>query len=130
MKKALLGLFVAAACLMTACDKKDKDAAEGYTLGIDVQSAFDQDHVQIYIDDRNVLDKTLTTNDLLGVCLTEGQITKLVGVGSHTLKVVINEHVTETNGFSMNKNLYVGIGYNPQTKDITFQYADHPFVYD
>lgn len=128
MKRATLIFLLLAIAILPSCKKEE--ALNTFTLGIDVQSSFDGDVVQVVIDGQEVINKQLQTNYVLGVCYEDGQITTTANEGSHEIKVVVNNAVTEIETFTMSNDLYIGIGFNPQTNDITFVYANERFLYD
>lgn len=127
MKRVLLiSSLLLAIVMLYSC----KEEGDRFTLGIDVQSYFDQDNVQVFVDGQLLINKQLRTNPVLGVCLYEGQITTTQNEGAHEMKVVVNNTATKTENFSLHKNFYIGINYNQQTKEISFAYADQRFLYD
>jgi len=123
MKKSALYLLLLAFTVFSSCEKELKD----YNLAIDLQSSFDQDNVQVFIDGYPEYDQKATTNQLLGLA---GSTTTTRTEGYHQLKVVINNSTSKTSVFPLNANLYIGINYNVQSKEITVLYSNHPFGYD
>ena len=105
------------------CTKKE------YTLGIDVQSAFNQDQVQIFLDGGEVLNKNLETNYTIGVCLG-GSVVIDLAEGKHVMLVRINGNEHSKEVFSIHNDHYIGVNYNPQTKEISYLHSDHIFRYD
>lgn len=112
--------------ILNACKKGSGEQ----TLGIDVQSAFNQDKVQIFIDGEEMLNQRLQTNWVLGACLPDGQITTTKSEGRHEIKVIINDIVTRTENFSLNNPLYIGVNFDPQTNAVSFIYSGQQFIYD
>ena len=98
------------------------------SVGIDVQSFFNQDIVQITIDNKEVLNRKLQTGNILAVC-SDGRINVNLTEGNHVIKIIINNLTTKTETFLLTKALYVGVNYNEQTKEISLIYSDHPFGY-
>jgi hypothetical protein len=131
MKKTAF-IFLMLLGLLNAC-KKDSNPVplEGdLTLGVDVQSSFEQDVVQVIIDGETVINKQLQTNYVLGVCMHDGQVITTRNEGSHEIKVIVNNIITRSETFSMSNDRYIGINYNRQTNEITFIYSDQRFMYD
>lgn len=126
MKKSALVIVLLTAFIFNSCKKETAT----YTVGIDVQSSFEQDHVQALIDGQPLFDQQFQTNDLLGVCTPDGSFRSSKTAGSHQLKVIVNNIVTKTESFTLNKALYIGIRYNRQTNSLSFIYADQPFLYE
>ena len=112
--------------LVSACKK---DSGE-QTLGIDIQSSFNQNKVQVFIDGQELLNRRLQTNWVLGVCAVDGQISTTKTEGRHEIKVIVNDRVTKTENFSLHNALYIGVIYNPQTNEISFVYSGKQFIYD
>ena len=119
-------VFFLTLILLWSCKEENVNTVP---LGLDVQSSFNQDNVQITIDNREIMNRELQTNNLLGVC-DDGRINIKLGEGKHVIKIVINNLITKTETFSLNKALYIGVNYFEQTKEISFIYSDHPFGYD
>lgn len=117
--------------ILPSC-KKDLNTftVNTFTLGVDVQSSFDQDRVQVFIDGQEVINKRLQTNYSLGVCFVDGQITTTKNEGNHKIKIIVNNAATKTETFSLNNNLYIGINYNRQTNEISIIYSNQRFIYD
>lgn len=116
----VLVLVIFASC------KKDQAL---YTLGVDVQEAFEQDNVQVFIDGETVISSRLTTNHALGVC-PDGIIKTSKNKGKHEIKVVINNTAVLTNSFSLKRDLYIGVEYNRQSGAISLEFSKYPFLYD
>lgn len=101
-----------------------------FSLGIDVQASFNQDDVKILVDGQERINMTLQTSNLLGVCSGVGQIKFAVEGGVHKIEVIVNNSVVKAENFSMDKNLYIGVNYNPLVKEISLIYSNTPFGYD
>lgn len=101
-----------------------------HELSVDFQSSFDNDHVRLVIEGSEMLDRNLQTNNLLGVCTDGGQVSWALPSGEHTLTVTINGSTTNSTTVMLNRARYVGVGYNRQSNEITFQISDEPFAYD
>ena len=119
-------LFFLSLSILSACKKGSGEQ----TLGIDIQSAFNQDKVQVFIDGQEMLNQRLQTNWVLGVCMPDGQIITTKSQGGHEIKVIVNDIVTRTDNFSLNNPLYIGVIFNPQTNAISFVYSGQRFIYD
>jgi hypothetical protein len=124
MKK--ITIFFLALSLLWSCQEENVNTI---TLGLDVQSSFNQDNVKITIDHKEIINRQLQTNNLLGVC-GDGRISIKLSEGNHVIKIVVNNLTTKTETFSLNKVLYIGVNYLEQTKEISLIYSDHPFGYD
>lgn len=101
-----------------------------HTLGVDVQSSFDQAHVRIQIDGFEILNKTLQTNYVLSFCSPDGRVVTKKRTGSHTITVWVNNTFSTTEIFQLENDLYIGVNYNPATHGISFIYSNSPFLYD
>lgn len=114
--------------LLSSCDDDKKE----FSLVVAVQSSFDQDQVQVFIDGEEIVNRKLQTNYSVGVCFLDGEAGLNMGIaeGNHLIKVSINNTVTETAEFNVNNDLYIGINYDQQTSRISFIYANEPFAYD
>jgi hypothetical protein len=124
MKK--ITMFFLALILLWSCQEEN---ANTITLGVDVQSFFNHDNIKITIDNKEIINTQLQTNNLLGVC-DDGRISIKLSEGNHVIKIVVNNLTTKTEKFSLNKVLYIGINYLEQRKEISLIYSDNPFGYD
>ncbi|MCD6064051.1 MAG: hypothetical protein K0R82_1962 [Flavipsychrobacter sp.] len=113
--------------VLASCNNKVK---KSYNVGIDVQTQFENDKVQIYIDDEKILDKQLTTNDVLGVCLPDGVVHKEVKEGKRKLKVVVNGSATEVEKFTLTEDVYIGVRYDRSKGEISYIFQKEKFMYD
>jgi hypothetical protein len=126
MKKAAFFLFSILA--VAACS--DEENARDHTLHVIVQSSFDNDLVEVSVDGQLVMNRRLTTNHTIGLC-TDGMISTQLGKGNHTLKVRINNDVQKTMPFLLQEDeLFLGVGYDAQSKEIYIQFSLEPFAYD
>jgi hypothetical protein len=105
---------------------RDSDS-EKHTVGIDVQSSFEDDRVEILIDGKQIFDKTLTTNHLLGVC-NDGRFTTILTEALHQIKVTVNNSITKTEFFEPVGQKYLGINFDQQ--EVTIIFSETPFGYD
>ena len=123
--KKIAFLFLAL-ILLWSCKEENVNTS---IVRLDVQSSFNQDNVEITIDNNEIINKQLQTNNLLGVC-DDGRISIKLSEGNHVIKIMINNLTTKTETFSLNKVLYIGVNYVRQTKEISVIYSDNPFGYD
>jgi hypothetical protein len=129
--KKITTLFLSLILLISCKDEMSckEDNINTIPVGIDVQSFFEQDKVQITIDSKEIMNKKLLTHSSLGVC-PEGQIQIKLNEGNHVMKVTVNNSTTKTETFLLEKDLYIGVNYAKETKEISFVYFDQPFMYD
>jgi hypothetical protein len=123
MKKVLLSIPLVL-LLFAACRKTSNPAV--FDLGVDIQSSFDQDNVQVFIDNQPLLNSPLSSSPLLGLATS---ISTANTEGYHTIKVVINDNIVKTESFMQSNDLYIGVNYNRSTKAISLIYSDHGFMY-
>lgn len=124
MKKRAFVLFILMITILISC-KKDKT----YKVGIDVQSQFVNDSVELFLDNEPLIKKRLSTNNLLGVC-DDGIVRLTKKEGVHTLVFIVNNSATLVTNFSLNNNLYIGITYDPSDNEVSFVHSDEPFIYE
>ncbi|WP_133054042.1 hypothetical protein [Niastella yeongjuensis] len=125
MKKTIL--FTSLLLLLFAACRKANNPTV-YDLGVDVQSNFDNDNVQVLIDNQPLIKHTqLSTSNLLGFATS---ISTANTEGKHIIKVVVNDTTVQSESFTQSGDLYVGINYNKTTGAITFRFSPHRFVYD
>ena len=110
--------------LMMACRKSNGPAV--YDLGVDLQGAFNQDNVQVYIDDQALFNNKASTDFSWGLASSIGTTNT---AGYHTIKVIVNDNTIVTDQFKQNSNLYIGIGYNKQLNKVSFIYSPKRFLY-
>ncbi len=125
MKKFIIFSLLATS-LFYSCTKK----TDAITLGVDVQSSFNQDNVRVTIDGQELLHKDLQTNYVLGFCYQDGQLITATKSGEHEITVTVNNITTKTETFNLQNNLYIGINYNSQTNEISFIYSGQRFLYE
>lgn len=123
MKKVLLSIPLVL-LLFAACRKTSDPAV--FDLGVDIQSSFDQDTVQVFIDNQPLLNTPLSSSPLLGLATS---ISTANTEGYHTIKVVINDNIVKTESFMQSNDLYIGVNYNRSTKVISFVYSEQGFMY-
>lgn len=132
MNRKIFSIILVAIGLLTinvlaSCNKKAK---KSYNVGVDVQTQFKNDKVEIYIDDEKILDKQLTTNDVLGLCVPDGVVHKEVKEGKRKLKVVVNGSATKTEKFTLEQDVYIGVRYDRTTSEISYIFQNEKFLYD
>jgi hypothetical protein len=124
MKKTILSIPLVL-LLLVACRKTSNPTV--FDLGVDMQSTFDNDKVQVIIDNQPLLNTQVTTNHTLSLATS---ISTANTEGTHTIKVIVNNGVVKTERFTQKADLYIGVSYNKQENTISLVYADHPFAYD
>jgi hypothetical protein len=124
MNKAIL--FTSLVLLLFAACRKANNPTI-YDLGVDVQTNFDKDNVRVLIDNQPLLNTQVTTNDLLGFATS---ISTANTEGKHTIKVVVNGNIIQSESFTQSGELYIGINHNKTTGAITFRFSPYRFVYD
>jgi hypothetical protein len=126
--KKLLYIFLMSSALLHSCSEESTQ----YSLGIDIQSSFNEDNVQVFIDGKEMLNEHLQTELSTGVCSIDGKSGMRMKreEGDHEITVIVNETVTKTEHFQLNHNLYIGVTYNQDTHEIHLVYSDNQFMYD
>ena len=123
MKKT--GLFILlAVSLLTACRKEDTTPV--YTLGVDLQTNFSQDNVQINIDNQPLLNRQVSSSTSIGLA---SSISTANTNGTHTIQVIINDGTTFTQQFTQHGDLYIGVNYNKDTKAVSLALSEKRFTY-
>lgn len=119
----LLGLVT----IMGSCSEPNR-----FLLNIDIQSSFEYDDMEIFIDGRRVLNENVNTSWNVGVCFINGKITqpKSLTEGNHIIKVILNKSHTKIDEFTLNDNLHVGIRFDPDTEELSIDFQHEPFFYD
>jgi hypothetical protein len=125
MKKIILSIFLVST-LFTACRKNNGPAAE-FDLGVDLQSNYKEDHVQVFIDDQSLFNSMASTNNILSLA---GSIATTNTEGRHSIKVIINDSTTVTEEFEQQSDLYIGVVFNKDLQKVSFRYSPTKFVYD
>jgi len=123
MKKNVLSILTAA-LLLTACRKEDTTPV--YTLGVDLQSNFAQDNVQVNIDNQPLLNRQVSSSLSLGLA---SSVSTANTSGSHTIQVIINDSTTFTQQFTQHGDLYIGVNYNKETKAVNLVVSRKRFSY-
>lgn len=124
MKKTILSIPLVL-LLMTACRKTNNPTV--FDLGVDIQSSFENDKVQVFIDNQPLLNTEVTTNHTLSLATS---ISTANTEGNHTIKVIVNNAVVKTERFIQKADLYIGVNFSKENKTVSLVYAGHPFAYD
>jgi hypothetical protein len=124
MKKTILSIPLALV-LLTACRKSSNPTV--YDLGVDIQSNFNNDKVQVFIDNQPLLNTLVTTNHAWSLATS---ISTANTEGKHTIKVIVNEKAVSTETFSQKADLYIGVNYNQQNDKVNFTYSAQPYLYN
>ncbi len=127
MKKTTFALLFAIA-ILGSC-KKDDAADNTKTLGVDVQSYFNNDLIQVFVDGQQMINRSLKTDLSIGYCVDGGKIIVKETPGSHELKAIVKNNASLTESFVVNNDHYVGISYDSLTNKVSFTHQDHPFIY-
>jgi hypothetical protein len=123
MKKVLLSIPLAL-LLFAACRKTSNPAV--FDLGVDIQSSFDKDNVQVLIDNQPLLNTQVSSSPFLGLATS---ISTANTEGYHTIKVVVNDSTVKTESFMQSSDLYIGVNYNRSTRVVSFVYSENGFMY-
>lgn len=121
MRKVLA--FAIAACVCIASCSKE---AQTVVLGIDAQATFTQDHVQVFLDTKEIINDTLTSSPVITLC-ANGRFLTNISTGNHILKVIVNGTVQSQHTFNIAADHYIGITY--AVDKIDFISSDKPFNY-
>ena len=124
MKKTIL--FTSLVLLLFAACRKTSNPTV-FDLGVDVQTTFEKDNVQVFIDNQPLLNTQVSTNDQLGLATS---ISTANTEGKHTIKVVVNGNTVKSEDFTQSGDLYVGINYNKPASTVSIVFSAHRFVYD
>jgi hypothetical protein len=125
MKKIILTVFLLSS-LMMACRKNNGPAAK-FDLGVDLQSTFSEDHVQVLIDNELLYDNLATTNHVLSLAKSIGTTNT---EGKHHITLVVNNRTTVIDSFEQHANLYIGVSFDSALNKVSFRYSPTKFVYD
>lgn len=124
MKKTILSIPLVL-LLLTACRKTNNPTV--FDLGVDIQASFENDKVQVFIDNQPLLNTEVTTNHTLSLATS---ISTANTEGNHTIKVIVNNTVVKTESFTQKADLYIGVNFSKQSNAVSLIYAGHPFAYD
>jgi hypothetical protein len=125
MKRALF-IFAVVIVGLTGCD----DQPGTSTIEFHPQWTFEDDHVEIYLDDAMlVMDQKVKTLQVLGV---DPNAIKAIPTfsGEHSIRVVINHGSSQLKTIvSVNSDLYIGVNYNSKTGEISIHQSSKAFTY-
>jgi len=121
-KRSTRLIFLLIISALVSCQEDSKT----FDLGVDIQSFFDQDDVQVFIDDKQVIHEELKTDPVFIVC---SSVRLQKNEGNHTIRVVVNDTSAKTEVFQLKNDLFIGVNYDPISKEVSFIYASHPFGY-
>lgn len=124
MKKTILSIPLVL-LLLVACRKTNNPTV--FDLGVDIQSSFENDKVQVFIDNQPLLNTQVTTNHTLSLATS---ISTANTEGYHSIKVIVNNVIVKTESFTQKTDLYIGVNFNKTTRTVGFVYSAHPFAYD
>jgi hypothetical protein len=124
MKKTILSIPLVL-LLLAGCRKVNNPTV--FDLGVDIQSSFENDKVQVFIDNQPLLNTEVTTNQTLSLATS---ISTANTEGSHTIKVIVNNVVVKTESFTQKADLYIGVNFNKVNSTVGFVFSAHPFGYD
>jgi hypothetical protein len=122
--KTLLPMLLLLFGILMACQ-----SPETRTLGIDIQSTFENDHALVFLDADTVYNDIFTTNQVLGVC-PNGITTVPADEGVHRISVILNGTVQKNESFAVKKDHYIGVNFDRVTGQISFVHSNEPFGYD
>lgn len=113
---------------INGCDNNvDTNKAEPADhLQVDLQTWFLNVNVKVSIDNSIVFNDTVTTGSILAyAAIIPINITK----GKHSLKVTVENTITNESTFTIDDTLYVGVHYSATNSNITFDFQKEPFPY-
>jgi hypothetical protein len=84
------------------------------------------------IDEKQVINEKVQTILVLGASSVNGELGSRFTrpEGNHKISVMVNGDISKTDNIQLSKDLYIGVNYDRQTKEISFIYNDQPFGYD
>jgi hypothetical protein len=123
MKKTILSIPLVL-LLLGACRKASNPTV--YDLGVDMQTSFEKDHVQVLIDNQPLLNTQVSTNQVLKLATS---ISTAATEGRHSIKVIVNDSTVKTDSFTQSADLYIGINYDKATKAVSIAYSTYRFTY-
>lgn len=124
MKKVLLSIPLVL-LLFAACRKTSNPAV--FDLRVDLQATFEQDHVQVIIDNQPLSNTEVTTIPTLGIAKS---ISTAATEGMHSIKVIVNDSTVKTEDFTQSANLYIGVTFNKAAKTVSIAYSTRPYAYN
>lgn len=110
-----------------SCKKSNDCPHNLYEVGIDFQSEFNDDRVEVRVDTIRLLNEKINSNSLLG--LAKSLKTNL-NQGYHHLQIRINTNIDFSKNIYISKNSYYAINYNRLTGLIQISVSDSPYMYE
>jgi hypothetical protein len=123
MKKTILSIPLVL-LLLGGCRKASNPTV--YDLGVDMQTSFEKDHVQVLIDNQPLLNTQVSTNPDLKLATS---ISTAATEGRHSIKVIVNDSTVKTDSFTQSADLYIGINYDKAAKTVSIAYSTYRFAY-
>jgi uncharacterized protein YcfL len=123
MKKTILSIPLVL-LLLAGCRKTDNPTV--FDLGVDMQTTFEKDRVQVLIDNQPLLNTELSTNRILGLAKS---VSTAATEGTHTIKIIVNDSTVKTESFTQSGDLYIGINYDKTGKTVKITYSTYRFGY-
>lgn len=108
--KIIYSIFISL-ILLSGCKQSTEPDNPYFYVKIEAGSSFLNDSVQVTLDNKTVLDSTITTNDALS--LAWGSTWQKLTKESHILKIAVLN-------FSAQKDYYIGTQYDSTTVIIKF----------
>ena len=122
----IISLLIICLGIFNACKKEqEKDRS---LLKIDLQSQFTNNHVKIYIDNRLVFDKLITTSPSIGLA---DSYSDTLSNQTHKIKIIVDNQDQTEFLINLKTTTYVGLNYytnNPTHFSRMIQ--AQPFMYD
>jgi hypothetical protein len=84
---------------------------------VDLQTWFSNVNVKVSIDNSIVFNDTVTTGSILAYAAI---IPIDINKGTHSLKVTVENSITNESTFTINDTLYVGVHYSATNSNVTF----------
>lgn len=124
MKSFLSILFLAASFFVSCSDEPTI-----HTVEFHVQTEFDDDLVEIYIDDGQVvLNQKVTTSMALGVDLSAIKSVDM-STGEHAVRIVVNGTHELKTLIRVESDLFVAVTYDPQNNEVSIAESVTRYLY-
>jgi hypothetical protein len=122
-------IFIMAFVLIAMACKKDN---KYILVGINIETAFEQDQVQVFLDGQKKIDARATTQWTIGACIINGKITdsSFTDKGEHEIRVIINNSIAHTEKFSLNSQLFLRVLFDRQANQVSIIYSGTRPIYD
>ena len=117
-KTALLLAFLLAAC--------DSGPVVNDEIVIDLHGSFSDTLVQVEVDGERVFRDRVTTGAVLA---TAGGVTVPVAAGVHRIRATVEDRVSGEVAVDSRTVVAVGVGYRPDTDEVTLLPSTHPFFH-